>query len=105
MTLSIECQNVNMHVRCVLEGELDLASQDLALAELLPVIDRRSQTVVLDLSKVEFIDSTGLRVLLRCRNHAEETGTRLVLGQLSPAVERLFEVTKIGGRFDYLQDE
>ena len=103
MALNIVCVDVNSTVRCVVEGELDLASQSAALEELIPAIERARGAVVLDLSGVEFIDSTGLRVLLACKNRAEESSTQLLLASVSRAVRQLFDVTKMGDRFDYAE--
>lgn len=102
MALNIDCSEIGRSFRCAVEGELDLAAQAYALDQLLPLIEGTAESVVLDLSGVEFIDSTGLRVLLSCQQHAEEASTRLLLASLSPAVKRLFDVTKIGNRFRYI---
>lgn len=101
MGLNIDCCDGNGTVRCLFSGELDLASQAKALAALAPVIEQRPRTVVFDLSGVEFIDSTGLRVLLKCRRMAEEAKTRLLLSAPSEAVRRLFELTKLQNRFEF----
>jgi anti-anti-sigma factor len=45
---------------------------------------------VLDLSNVEFVDSSGLRALLRIHN---EHGPQVRLGPVSDVVERLLELT------------
>ena len=86
-----------------MQGELDLASQGTALYELVPVIEKGPEAVVLDLSGVEFIDSTGLRVLLTCQRRAAESRTQLVLASPSEAVRRLLDVTKLTDRFDYAE--
>lgn len=103
MPLQIDCLEIGRRsFRCAVEGELDLAGQAYALEQLLPIIEGEPESVVLDLSGVEFIDSTGLRVLLSCQQRAEDLSTRLVLTALSDPVRRLFDVTKIGNRFSYL---
>lgn len=102
--MNIYCRELNGTARCVIEGELDLASQAAALGELIPVIERGHESVVLDLAGVEFIDSTGLRVLIACRLRAAESQTRLLLASLSPAVQALFDVTKLSDRFEYAED-
>ena len=104
MALSIHCRNRNGTVRCLIEGELDLASQESALETLTPVIERRPDAVILDLSGVEFIDSTGLRVLITCRRLAADARTQLVLAAPSEAVRSLFEMTKMTDRFDFAPD-
>lgn len=104
MRLSIDCVPNGRTVRCAVEGDLDLAGQAYALEQLLPVIESDSEAVVVDLSGVEFIDSTGLRVLLACQQRAEDLSRTLLLTAPSEAVRRLFDVTKIGDRFSYLDD-
>jgi anti-sigma B factor antagonist len=101
MALSIDCKELNGTIRCVIEGDLDLASQQAALEQLIAEIEKRPQVVIFDLSGVEFIDSTGLRVLLTCQQRATEARTSLRLAAVSTAVQRLFEVTKLTDRFDY----
>lgn len=102
MALKIDCLELGRSYRCTVEGDLDLAGQAYALEQLLPVIEGDSESVVLDLSGVEFIDSTGLRVLLACQQRAEDLSRPLLLTEPSEAVVRLFRVTKIGNRFRYL---
>lgn len=104
MALEIVCTQSNGSVRCALNGELDLASEARAREELEPLIDRGPEVVILDLGGLEFIDSTGLRVLLACKDKAADRGTPLLIASLSDAVRRLFDLTKIGDRFEYLED-
>jgi anti-anti-sigma factor len=82
-------------------GELDLAVADecrVALAEPLVGPER---LVVLDLSDLAFVDSTGLRLLVDTRLNAEARGKRLKLGPVSAPVLKLFEVTGLTSWFDY----
>ena len=104
MPLSIVCNDANGSVRCVIEGELDLASQDAALAELIPAIERSGESVILDLARVEFIDSTGLRVLIACQQQAAEAKTRLLIASPSNAVQQIFDLTKLNDRFEFAED-
>ncbi len=49
--------------------------------------------LVLDLSDVEFIDSSGLRIIVNAHSELEAAGRQLVLVHTSPAVTRLLEIT------------
>ena len=49
--------------------------------------------MVVDLGRLAFIDSTGLRLLLQADARARERGCELVLRPGEPAVQRVFEVT------------
>ena len=77
-----------------LRGELDVAtapSFDRALTRLRPP----GQRVVLDLGELHFMDSTGLRILLKARRIAAEGGWVLVLRSVPPNIRRLLELAGV----------
>ena len=87
--------------RLMLRGELDLASAPLLEAELRKVQLSGARHVELDLSGLEFIDSTGLTVLIRANEAAESNGHTLSLSGQNPQVQRLFELTGMVERFTF----
>jgi anti-sigma B factor antagonist len=75
-----------------LRGELDIESTpelERALLRSRPAGER----VVLDLSELKFMDSTGLRVLLAAREAAEQGRWELRLRAVPPNIRRLFDMT------------
>jgi anti-anti-sigma factor len=77
-----------------LRGELDIdAAPDLerALLRSRPA----GQRVMLDLSELKFMDSTGLRVLLRARAAAEEGRWEIFLRDVPSNIQRLFDMTGV----------
>jgi anti-anti-sigma factor len=87
-----------------LTGELDIESAPTLEQEVGMVRAAGYAEVVLDLREVEFIDSSGLRVLLSLRNDAKRTAYRLWLIPPPPAVRRIFEITVTRGLFDWRSD-
>ena len=72
---------------------MDLASAK-AVEEGLLAAERDSPTrVIIDLSQLAFIDSTGLRLLLQADARAREHGYELVLRPGEASVQRVFEIT------------
>jgi anti-sigma B factor antagonist len=63
------------------------------------IADGRTR-MVLDLTDVEFIDSTGLSVLLNTLRRVTRAGGRMALVCSNPTVLRLFEITKLDSTFD-----
>ena len=80
-------------VSLALEGELDLAGAPDMEASLAAVEREEPTRLVIDLSRLQFIDSTGLRLLLQADARAKELGYELVLRPGAHAVQRVFEVT------------
>jgi anti-sigma B factor antagonist len=77
---------------------LDLASSP-ALEEALERAGRSAPgMLILDLSELEFMDSTGLSVLVRAHHRAQESGWRFGLVKGGPQVQRLLNLTGIDQR-------
>jgi anti-anti-sigma factor len=77
-----------------LGGELDLASFHELEHALAPAVDSASGLVVLDLGRLEFMDVSGLRALMRSRRRAESAGKQLVLAAPPAAITRLLSLTR-----------
>ena len=75
-----------------ISGDLDIAVEDDAVSAVADAFatDPPPSLLVLDLSAVEFMDSSGLRALLRMHNRH---GPQIRLGPVSNVVERLLELT------------
>lgn len=77
-------------------GEIDLSTSerlDTELEHLMAASEGRR--LVLDLTGVGFLDSTGLRALWAARQRAQSAGSRLVLASPSEPVMRVLRVTKL----------
>jgi anti-sigma B factor antagonist len=77
----------------VVEGELDISTAPEFDATMADVEREVAGTLLLDLDRLRFLDSTGLRSLLSARRRAEAAGRRLWLANLPPDVERVLDVT------------
>jgi anti-sigma B factor antagonist len=76
-----------------LRGEVDLASAPQFRRSLHDLIDQGHNRIAMDLSDLEFMDSTGLGVLIGCLKRLKEAEGALVLAGVRPSVARVFEVT------------
>jgi anti-sigma B factor antagonist len=84
-------------LRVALAGELDLAVAD-QLALRLAQLRRDQVSVRLDLSHLEFTDSTGIRVLLEAVRNGSQNHDRLVeiCPEMTPSVRKLIELVGVG---------
>lgn len=85
--------------RVTVAGELDAATAPDLVAALRPLVAHPSGSVVVNMSEVSFMDSSGLRALIHAANDAKAAGGSVVLVAVSAAVNRLLEVT---GLVDHL---
>lgn len=81
------------------EGDLDLASAPSLKWALADLQSAESHHVVVDLSRVGFIDSTALGVLVGAQR-ALEPGVRLAIACSEENVLRIFELTGLDGMFE-----
>ncbi|HYZ28512.1 MAG TPA: STAS domain-containing protein [Thermoleophilaceae bacterium] len=88
----------------MLRGELDMSGVDRARQAVEQAESLDKQLLVLDLSQLEFIDSTGLEVVLRAARRAHEAGRRLIVRRPSSYVRRLLALTAIDQSLDVVDD-
>jgi anti-sigma B factor antagonist len=79
----------------LLEGELDIASAPMLEATIEDVCARQPSELILDMTKVEFVDSSGLNAILRGKALCEQHGFDFCLSPAQRPVERVFEVTRL----------
>ena len=84
----------------VATGEVHVSTANALSTALAAALDTGHTAIVLDLTGVGFIDSTGLSVLLNGLRRVTRARGRLALVCTSPTVLRLFAITKLDTTFD-----
>ena len=102
--LEVSTEDRNGLVHVVLVGELDLSSVPKVQEELRRVEAGSPTTVVLDLSKLSFLDSTGLRCIVTADERAREQGRRVVIVRGPDPVQRVFSITRLEERLEMVDD-
>ena len=74
-------------------GELDLYAAEPLQNALTPLIEARPPALIVDLSSVDFIDSTALGVLIGAAKLVRSGGGRFVVVSSDPRIVRLLEIT------------
>lgn len=86
-----------------LVGELDLAKVAAAEAEL-QAAQQTAQVVLLDLSRLDFMDSSGVQLILKADARARGSGGRLAVLTGSGVPLRVLTVLGLTTRLDLVQD-
>jgi anti-sigma B factor antagonist len=86
-------------VICV-RGEIDFATAPKLDEAVQQVLDEGATSLVLDFQDVTFLDSEGLKVLLRASRKLKEREGNVRLTRCSRNVKRAFEVLGLESRFD-----
>ncbi len=103
--LTFQTSEAPDHIRIALAGELDLRGASLLDPELARIADEPGPEVVaLDLRRLEFMDSSGLRSVMVADASLRQAGRRLVLVRGAERVQRVFAVTRMENRFRFVDD-
>jgi anti-anti-sigma factor len=82
-----------------LDGDLDIATAELAVSYVKDVIDRHRGPVIVDLAALVFCDARGLAALVRMAGYAEQRGCPFRLASPSPSLIKIMRITGLDRRF------
>ena len=103
--LKVSTRSQGDSVIVALAGEIDLYTAPRLQSELAAALaSGEPARLVVDMSAVEFCDSTGMNVLLAAHRRATEQGGSLELGGPRPAVRKILQVTGLETVFTVLED-
>ena len=102
--LDVSSEDRNGLVHVALAGELDLSTVAKVQEELRRVEANAPATLVVDLSKLTFLDSTGLRCIVTADERARAEGRRIVIVRGPDAVQRVFTITRLDDRLEMVDD-
>jgi anti-sigma B factor antagonist len=101
---SVEAHSDGRACFVAISGELDLAAAPSLEEELDRALNSGASVIVLDLASLDFIDSTGLSVIVRAHQQAQESGRELGLVNAAAQVERLLTLTGLAERLGLPDD-
>jgi anti-anti-sigma factor len=102
--LEVRTEDRDGLVHVILTGELDLSTVAKVQEELRRVEADSPPTVVVDLSNLTFLDSTGLRCIVTADERARDAGRRVVIVRGPDPVQRVFAITRLEERLEMVDD-
>ena len=77
-----------------LNGEIDMDVTEKAKEVIMPLIEAKKE-VHLNLKDVEYMDSSGISVLIESHQQANELGTKVILKEISKSVLKVIMMAKL----------
>jgi anti-anti-sigma factor len=102
--LEVRTEDRDGLVHVALMGELDLSTVAKVQDALRKIEAGAPPTLVVDLSKLTFLDSTGLRCIVTADERAREAGRRVVIVRGPDPVQRVFAITRLEERLEMVDD-
>jgi len=90
--------------RVEMPEKITMANSDSTRDALTKIIDNGQQHLLLDLSNVTFVDSSGLAVFVAALKKAQPLGGQIVLLSPTKNVQALIELTRLHEVFDIYED-
>ena len=106
MNFKMDTRKVDEEVPLIhLEGEVDVYTAPQLKQQMISILEDGASELVVDLTKVEYLDSTALGVLIGGLKRMRERDGNMVLICPSPRIRRVFEITGLDKIFDIFNTE
>jgi anti-sigma B factor antagonist len=102
--LKVTTRSQGDHTVISVTGEIDLYTAPKLQSELMTALGANPVHLIVDMSGVDFCDSTGINVLLAAHRQARERGGELQLAGPGSATRKVLQVTGLESVFTVLDD-
>jgi anti-anti-sigma factor len=82
-----------------LEGRLDTTASEQTAKELEVLNDCTGHDILIDCSRLEYISSSGLRILLNIRKYAGAVGSKVIIKNMRDDIRKVFDMTGFSNIF------
>ncbi|MDF2675755.1 MAG: anti-sigma factor antagonist [Bacillota bacterium] len=102
MSLNIEIIKTpdNDYIEIKPMGEVDIFTSPEFKNKLIDLIDNNNVNIIIDGEGLEYIDSTGLGVLMGIYKKMQENKLKIKIKNLKPNIYKLFDITGLNKIFD-----
>ncbi len=87
-------------VLATVSGRLDTSAAVDAQHEIEPLLENADKTITLDCSGLEYISSSGLRLLLTIRKETAAKGGKVIIEHISDGIKKVFVMTGFFNLFE-----
>lgn len=99
MTLNVTEQTMQNKLVVFCEGRIDSTNANIFENKIVEIIDKGNNTLIIDFSKIAFVSSAGLRVLLIAAKKVKPYGGSVILSGLSNEVQEVFDISGFSSIF------
>ena len=104
MDLDVEAIRENNASVIALRGEIDVYTAPLLRQKIVDLVDEGALNIVVDMERVDFLDSTGLSLLINVDRRLRSEGRRLTVVSGTGAPHRILEISGLGSHIEIVED-
>ena len=94
-------EEINGKYVATLKGEMDTAAAVEAEEVLKPLYQSNGKDVIIDCTELEYIASSGLRILLSILKGAKASGSKVVMRGVNDDIKNVFKLTDFISLFEF----
>ncbi len=94
-------EEINGNYVATLEGELDTAAAAKAEEVLKPLYTSDGRDVIIDCTRLEYIASSGLRILINILKGAKSAGSHVIMRGVNDDIKNVFKLTGFITLFEF----
>ena len=98
MYFEVKEQNGGMYA--TVSGRLDTPATVVAQQEIAPLVENADKQIILDCTNLEYISSSGLRLLLTLRKKTSTEGGKVIIEHISEDIKKVFIMTGFYNLFE-----
>ena len=95
-----EVKEQNGGIYATVSGRLDTPAAVTAQQEIKPLLENADKEITLDCTNLEYISSSGLRLLLTIRKEAAAKGGKVIIAHISDEIKKVFMMTGFYNLFE-----
>lgn len=99
--MTTKIQETDDRIVAILSGELDTAAAQETEQALQPLLSSKGKDIVIDCTELEYIASSGLRILLSILKQAKEVGSRVILKNVNEVIRDVLDLTGFISIFEF----
>lgn len=99
--MNVKVEELNGKYVATLQGEMDTAAALEVEETLKPLFATGGKDVIIDCKELEYIASSGLRILLSILKGARAAGSRVVLRDVNDDIKNVFQLTGFINIFEF----
>ncbi|MDQ0256141.1 anti-sigma B factor antagonist [Evansella vedderi] len=105
MNLQVDVREEEQEKHVLLNGEVDVYTASLLKEKLIPLAEKPNAAIIVNLSNVNYIDSTGVGIFIGALKASDKSNSSLKLIGANARVKRLFEITGLDEVMDIDSDQ
>jgi len=105
MSLKIELKNIDSTMEIAPVGEVDIYTSPELKNKAFELIEEKKTNIIINGERLEYIDSTGLGVLMSIYKKIQENNLKFEIINLRPNIYKLFDITGLNKVFNIRERE